>query len=583
MKNKLLLTSSIIALSCVSFYNSSGERESNSKWHPKARINLKIGTERNLGQIGILSPLGQDDVSMLFMDARFMRDSQKNMEGNFGLGYRSLNLIPDKLLGIYGFFDDRYSKHRNLFYQTTLGAELLSVTWDYRLNTYWPLSASKEIKGGPIKKQYIGYELYETSQKEIPLTGLDYEIGRTVPGLEDLTLYAGGYHFGAHHSKGMNGGRFRSVYSFNDYVSVNAEFQYDNIRKYSDFFGVCLTIPIGDDDSKKRKKLSPLERRMTSEVIRDVDIVSNAVKVTHKKEGKYIHIKRGQTGNYTAEQPGQDPLEKPATFKEFVEANNITFVVDERGNVIPVSHYMQTNKIKESSELVKEIYKYPKYDGKEFKKIENDLLTGKTTSSEETQELLSKEKDRLETLKLEREEALRNEAAALQEQAAALRPADEEAQRLEEEKATRKEAERLAATETTVFSPPIAEKADQNTFQPSPERFFFETLPQRNSESLIATENNFTSTPGRNRISVGSPIMSPFPSNDPRVFSPADAPGNSLFEAVSGDRDSDRSSLFGEVSGIDTSSLFGSRLTAASGVSYNSLQDVSGVIVFPKE
>ncbi|HQS84836.1 MAG: hypothetical protein B7Y25_08025 [Alphaproteobacteria bacterium 16-39-46] len=114
MKKKLLLTSSIIALSCVSFNNSSGERESGSKWHPNARINLKTGTQRNLGQIGILSPLGQDDVSLLFMDARFMRDSQKNMEGNFGLGYRSLNIIPDKILGIYGFFDDRYSKHRNL-------------------------------------------------------------------------------------------------------------------------------------------------------------------------------------------------------------------------------------------------------------------------------------------------------------------------------------------------------------------------------------------------------------------------------------------------------------------------------------
>ncbi|HQS85102.1 MAG TPA: hypothetical protein PLY23_09475, partial [Alphaproteobacteria bacterium] len=279
------------------------------------------------------------------------------------------------------------------------------MSWDYRLNTYLPLSSPKDIKGGPLKKQYIGYELYETTQKEIPLTGLDYEIGRTVPGLEDLSLYAGGYHFGAHHSKGMNGGRFRSVYAFNDYVSVNAEFQYDNIRKYSNFFGVCLTIPIGDDDSKKRKKLSPLERRMTSEVIRDVDIVSNAVKVTHKKEGKYIHIRNGQTGNYTAEQPGQDPLETPDTFKNFVEANNISFVVDEGGNVIPVSYYMQANKIEESSQLVKELSTYPKYLGKEAEEIENELLTGNTTSFDGTKDVLLKEREQLKALRLEEEQA----------------------------------------------------------------------------------------------------------------------------------------------------------------------------------
>ncbi|OYZ36958.1 MAG: hypothetical protein B7Y25_05910 [Alphaproteobacteria bacterium 16-39-46] len=447
MKKKLLLSTLIISLSCLGLNSSSGEHESSLKWNPKAHVNLKTGTQRNLGQIGILSPLGQDDVSMLFMDARFMRDSQKNMEGNFGVGYRSLNIIPDKILGIYGFFDDRYSKHKNLLYQITFGAELLSTTWDYRLNTYWPLSSPKDIKGGPLKKHYIGYELYETSQKEIPLKGLDYEIGRTVPRLEDLSLYAGGYHFGARHSKPMNGGRFRSVYSFNDYISVNAEFQYDNIRRYSNFFGVCLTIPLGgDEDSKKRQKLSSLERRMTTEVIRDVDVVSNSVKKMQKKEGKYIHFRKGQTGNYTAEQPGQDPLEKPATFKEFVEVNRITHVVDEKGNIIPISHYIRMNNIEKSSQLVREISSYSRKSSQE---IENDFLRGKTGSSFETEKILEKAKQKFETdeenrikeeIKISNRAAI-EEAVALARRKIAEKLVTEEAQK----DLIQREAERLEA------------------------------------------------------------------------------------------------------------------------------------------
>ncbi|MBS0186163.1 MAG: inverse autotransporter beta domain-containing protein, partial [Proteobacteria bacterium] len=468
MKKKRLLTSSIIALSSISVYSFSIKAESSSKWQPKARINLKTGTQRSLGQIGILSPLGQDNSSMLFMDARFMRDSQKNMEGNFGLGYRSLEIVPDKILGIYGFFDDRYSKHRNLLYQITLGTELLSTTWDYRLNTYYPLSSPKGIKGGPLKKHYVGYELYETSQKEIPLTGLDYEIGRTVPNFEDLQFYVGGYHFGAHHSKPMNGSRVRSVYSVNDYVSLNAEFQYDNIRKYSNFFGVSFTIPLGEDTSQKRQKLSPLERRMTSEVVRDVDIVSNAVQLTQKKDGRYVHVRKGHLGNYTAEQPGQESFENPNSFKKFVEENQISHVVDENGNVVPISAYMSMKHIETSSHLIQEI---SVREGKSPKEIEQNHLWHKTNSPEETHHILKnlKENPPPEQEAEIQDEPLLDISALFNQNEIIAKLADEAA----EERRT--EAARLAAKEAKERAAEEAERLRKETARLEEKRQRIET------------------------------------------------------------------------------------------------------------
>ena len=93
-------------------------------------------------------PLWQDQTSMFFGDLHGQFTAAPSQEGNFGLGYRT-QIDPDWILGGYGFFDIQNSDNNNLFFQGSLGAELLSVDWDFRVNGYFPFNGSgPEVRGG---------------------------------------------------------------------------------------------------------------------------------------------------------------------------------------------------------------------------------------------------------------------------------------------------------------------------------------------------------------------------------------------------------------------------------------------------
>ncbi|MBS0185269.1 MAG: inverse autotransporter beta domain-containing protein [Proteobacteria bacterium] len=266
--------------------NSETHREG-PKWTPESRLNLKVGTQRSLGQIGILSPIAQNETSLFFMDMRFMRDTRRDMEGNYGFGYRTLDFISGWISGLYGFFDQRYTRYNHRLNQVTFGGELLSETWDHRLNTYWALTGPKTIHSS-TKFTYQGHDRYITQSQEIPLSGFDIEIGRSIPNFEDLRIYGAFYHFQGKSQKDMNGGRLRGSYEINKYVSLNAEVQQDNVRHASSFVGISFKIPLGDVNEKK--KLSKLERRMTDEIIRDVDIVTSSQMVSRKIAENLVHL-----------------------------------------------------------------------------------------------------------------------------------------------------------------------------------------------------------------------------------------------------------------------------------------------------
>ena len=78
-----------------------------------------------------------------------------------------------------------------MFNQVTLGVEALSEIWDYRTNFYIPLSHSRILSPHKTERKrivYRGHTEYFTVKKEIPLRGIDFEIGRRVPCMESLRL-----------------------------------------------------------------------------------------------------------------------------------------------------------------------------------------------------------------------------------------------------------------------------------------------------------------------------------------------------------------------------------------------------------
>src|SRR5882672_9785478 len=152
-------------------------------WSPWVEAGGMVGT-RSFGDVDIFLPLWQDQGSLLFGDLRGTFTAQPTEEGNFGLGYRT-QISPEWILGGYGYFDIANSANSNLFYQVTLGLELKSVDWDFRVNGYIPINPD----GGNIKQDsnpsiHINgntIQMQTESQGEKALYGFDGEVGWRVP------------------------------------------------------------------------------------------------------------------------------------------------------------------------------------------------------------------------------------------------------------------------------------------------------------------------------------------------------------------------------------------------------------------
>jgi len=176
-----------------------------AKWSPYLEAGGMVGNTHSFGDVDIFLPLWQDQTSLFFGDLRGTFSTSPSQEGNFGLGYRT-QLNTDWILGGYGYIDIQNSPNSNLFYQGSLGAELLSVDWDFRINGYLPFNGGGQTVSGGNGNGNLGIFGnnfgYRTNTKtEYALYGFDGEIGWRVPifpadGDMDIRLYAGGYYFG---------------------------------------------------------------------------------------------------------------------------------------------------------------------------------------------------------------------------------------------------------------------------------------------------------------------------------------------------------------------------------------------------
>ena len=109
-------------------------------YNPQAEVSLKSGNKRHLGRLSLLIPFLQSESHLLYGVMIGLHDSKSNKEGNFGLGFRSLQ--GGYIVGGYGFYDIRSTRHKNLVHQLTLGAELLSESFEFRGNVYLPQDTS---------------------------------------------------------------------------------------------------------------------------------------------------------------------------------------------------------------------------------------------------------------------------------------------------------------------------------------------------------------------------------------------------------------------------------------------------------
>jgi hypothetical protein len=295
LRTRLLVGVATVALAAPA---SRWAQAQEAKWSPYIEAGGMGGNTHSWGDVDIFIPLWQDQTSLLFGDLRGTFSTEPSQEGNFGLGYRT-QVSPEWILGGYGYFDIQNSENDNLFYQITLGAELKSVEWDFRLNGYIPINPDggtvKDNVGVKISGNNI--QMQTNSTKEKALYGFDGEVGWRVPvfpadGDMDIRLYAGGYYFVNSDVDTIAGPRGRieaRLYDI-DFLGMQSRLtaqgivQWDSPRGVQGFGGLELRIPLGAITGAPGPKLNPLDRRMVDRVQRDVDIVTEEFDTDKKNE-----------------------------------------------------------------------------------------------------------------------------------------------------------------------------------------------------------------------------------------------------------------------------------------------------------
>lgn len=262
------------------------------KWGPFIDFEGKIGTRRNLGEGDLFVPLRQNRDTLIFGDIRARFDDGSNREGNFGVGIRHM-LETGWNLGAYGYFDRRRTGLGAEFSQATFGAEALSLDWDARINGYQPIGPRlKNLDGTTNSSAALVGTAVEIitngiQRQEIALGGVDAEIGWRAPLFDaadttQLRLYGGAYRFAAEGVHTVQGPRARIDLTIDALpflwdgtrLEFGLEGQHDGPRGTQGFALIRLRIPLQIFGRESPPPLSPMERRMTDRVVRDIDIVS---------------------------------------------------------------------------------------------------------------------------------------------------------------------------------------------------------------------------------------------------------------------------------------------------------------------
>jgi hypothetical protein len=246
----------------------------------RADTGLKLGTERSLLGTEFWVPLAQDRDRVLYTDLRLMRDDQDNFEGNLGFGYRQI--YGGAVLGGHGWIDRRHTDLGSTFHQATLGVEALGRDLDFGANGYVPLSDDKiyGTTGEAVGTPYLlnSGVFYDTNgfRREVPLGGLDLELGARVPLFTDrvdsIRAYAGAYHFTGEGVEDVTGVRARITADVTPWLALGARFQKDGERGSQGFLEATFRLP-----GKTSFRTSGLRARLDESPERDVDIVTGAV------------------------------------------------------------------------------------------------------------------------------------------------------------------------------------------------------------------------------------------------------------------------------------------------------------------
>ena len=247
------------------------------------------GSER--GEAALFLPLMQSDESLVFTDVRGKLFEDQVSEINAAVGFRHM-LPAGWNLGVWAGGDHRHSSEKNTFWAASGGVEALSEQFDVRINGYWALTDPKRSPG-TTQARIEGSQIYIEGASEVPLSGVDGEIGTLVPlewlgadpATQALRIYAGGFHFDADEAPdNISGPKARIEFRVDDIIpvmpgsrlSLEGEWRSDEVRGGNVEAGVRFRLPftVVSGGAEVGRPRSVQWRRMTDGLERDTDIVT---------------------------------------------------------------------------------------------------------------------------------------------------------------------------------------------------------------------------------------------------------------------------------------------------------------------
>ncbi|PUU86830.1 MULTISPECIES: inverse autotransporter beta domain-containing protein [Halanaerobium] len=178
---------------------------------PRFNINGITGDDF-IGQAGILYPFRNREDSLWYTDFRYRMSADEVDEWNLGLGYRyKLDNAENHIAGAY-LFRDRREEYGYDWNMWTVGGEILTDQWDFRLNGYITedeVLSAPELDEVEVKDRRLVYK----EGAYASMNGLDIEVGKRFTKAEgifsDVGIYAKLYRFFESSTETMTGRQLR--------------------------------------------------------------------------------------------------------------------------------------------------------------------------------------------------------------------------------------------------------------------------------------------------------------------------------------------------------------------------------------
>ncbi len=218
---------------------------------PRLSATGLAGTE-TLGLADVMVPLVGNHEGDFYTDIQGKVGNDRAWMGSVGVGYRQVVNDAD-ILGGYVFVDRDQTKSQNHFWVLSPGLESLGERWDFRVNGYIPVSATKifsnsatgeELGLGAQTVTFSGHQQFDHLFKfyEEIGAGADAEAGRIFPSLNRLAIYGGGYYFNLADTSAIKGGEARVEFPLTGHVTLLVSDSYDNHQHNTIEAGVRVSI-----------------------------------------------------------------------------------------------------------------------------------------------------------------------------------------------------------------------------------------------------------------------------------------------------------------------------------------------------